>query len=149
MRALRDSREDLTMLTDRAAWLSALLLRRQGLSADRHTLRGSLTIAAESPSSPVGATVVDSRGLEEGIMEQALPLTVPVSVEVDNGNLSGRALGGGGDTLLTLTNTTSRPFNNITLTLRDAGRAATLASKTISLDAHATVVLFLSDLLPD
>ena len=149
MRALRDSREDLIMLRDRAAWLSALLLRRQEVSSDRHTIRGSLTIAAESPSELVGATVVDTRGLEEGTKEEALPLTVPVSVEVDNGDLSRRALGGGGDTLLTLTNTTSRPFNNSTLTLRDARGAATLASKTFSLDAHATIVLFLSDFLPD
>ena len=87
MRALRDSREDLIVLTDRAAWLSALLLRRQEVSADRHTLRGSLTIAAESPSELLGATVVDTRGLEEGTKEEALPLTVPVSVEVDNGDL--------------------------------------------------------------
>lgn len=149
MRALRDSREDLIMLIDRAAWLSALLDARRRASGDTQPREGILTISSDSHTEPVGAKVVDSHGREESINEHILPLTVPVSVNGTNGNSNGGAPGGGGDTLLTLTNTTNRPFNNITLTLRDAGRAATLASKTISLDAHATVVLFLSDLLPD
>jgi len=144
MHALIDEREDLKMLADRVALLSALLHPRRGVSADTQPFRGSLTITAEVAAAPVGATVVDSRDFEEGIMNQALPLTVPVSMHVDNGDLSG-----GCDTLLTLTNTTDRPFNNITLTLRDAGRRATLLTKTISLDAHDTIVLFLSDLLPE
>ncbi len=149
MRALRDSREDLIMLIDRAAWLSALLDARRRASGDTQPRQGILTISFDSHTELVGAKVVDSHGREESINEHILPLTVPVSVNGTNGNSNGGASGGGGDTLLTLTNTTNRPFKSITLTFRDANRAATLARKTISLDAHATMVLFLSDLLSD
>ena len=136
------------MLADRIALLSSLLHPSKGVSADTQHLQGTLTITADSPADPVGATVVDSQGLEESINEHILPLTVPVFVNATNGDSNGGAQGGGSDTLVTLTNNTSRPLENITLTLRDPSGTATLATKTIGLDAHATVAIFLSDLLP-
>lgn len=140
------------MVTKRATLLGILLvlglLLPLGASAKTQTILGSVMITGVSPTDIVGVAVIHNPGFEKTITQQIPPLTFPVFVDVDKNDSGGAVLNKRFDTLVMLTNATAGPLNNIALTLLDASGTTTLASTTISLGAHASVAIFLSEVLP-
>jgi len=140
------------MRTRRVALFTALLLLGLllplGASASTRTVLGSLMITGVSPTDLVGVAVIHNPGFEKTITQQVPPLTFPVYVDVDKNDSNGAVQNRRFDTFIMLTNATAGPLNNIALTLLDASGATTLASTTISLGAHASVAIFLSEVLP-
>ncbi|MFN3476666.1 MAG: hypothetical protein ACK4Z6_03815 [Candidatus Methylomirabilales bacterium] len=145
------------MRTKRATLLSALLLLGLllpvGASATPLTVIGSLTIT-KADGTPlttelVGFAVIANPGFEKTITQQIPPFTVPFFVDVDKEDSSGssgeKILKSRFDTTVVLTNTTPDSLN-IKLTLRDDS-GALLTTEERTLDANATIVIVLSELL--
>lgn len=145
------------MQTKRATLLSALLiiglLLPVGVLATPLTVIGSLTITKPDgtplTTELVGFAVTANPGLEKTITQQIPPFTVPFFVDVDLGEpgpSGGKpVLNTRFDTMLVLTNTTSDSLS-IKLTLRDDS-GAPLTTEERTLDANATIVIVLSELL--
>ncbi len=139
------------MVIKRATLLGILLvlglLLPLGASAKTQTILGSVMITGVSPTDIVGVAVIHNPGFEKTISQQIPPLTFPVFVDVDEDDVSGAVLNKRFDTVVTLTNATAGPLDDITLTLLDASGTTALASTTIDLAANASAAVFLSDLL--
>ena len=151
------------MRTKCIAFLAGLflvgLLLPSGVAAKTVTTLGSLTITqivgtgtAETALTTelVGMALIANPGFEMIIPQQLPPFTIPVFVDVDQEDTSEssgrRILKKRFETTLILTNTTDTLLK-IILTFRDpSGKQVGKTQKT--LDPHATLVLFLSDLLP-
>jgi hypothetical protein len=128
--------------------LAVGLLLPPNALAKTQTVLGSLMITGASPTDLSGVAAIHNPGFEKTISQQIPPLVFPVFVDLDEDDVSGAVLNKRFDTLVTLTNTTGSPLNNITLTLLDASGATTLGMKTLNLGPHASVLVFVSDLLP-
>ncbi len=123
------------------------LLLPQGATARTQTVLGSLTITGASPSALVGVVVDHNPGFEKTITVPVPPFTAPVFVDVDKDDMSGQVVNSRFDTTVVLTNTTGMPLS-LTLTVLDASGTTTLATKMVSLAAHATTAINVSALLP-
>lgn len=146
------------MQTKHAALLSALLiiglLLPVGVLATPLTVFGSLTITKADgvplTTEVMGFAVIANSGFEKNITQQIPPFTAPFFVDVDVGEPSGPSrkrpvLQSRFDTTVVLTNTTAAPLN-IELVLRDAS-GDLLTTEAMTLEPHATAVIFLSELL--
>jgi hypothetical protein len=148
-----------TMKTSRFAWMAAWLmaglltgLPMSALAANDNIV-GSLAIAAASPAPAlttelVGVAIIANPGFEKTVSQSLPPFTVPVVFQQEpaettlNANLSHINV----DTTLILTNTTANVLN-LVLTLYD-GAGVVLSTTPLSVNAHATVMKRVSDLLP-
>ena len=132
-----------------STFLMVCLLLPPGVSAKSMTMVGSLEITGGLTTELVGFAVIANPGLEKAITVQIPPLTFPVFVDgeaEDEATSKSKLLTKNFDTTVVLTNTTGAALN-LQLKLRDAG--GTLLSTTpVTLAAHATKVILVSDLLP-
>jgi len=145
-------------------FLLGLLIPLDG-AARTATILGSLTITKVLPDASrvalttelVGISLIANPGFEMIIPQQLPPFTIPAFVDVDQEDTSDsagrRILRKRFETTLVLTNTTGTSLS-IELTLwgpsgaGPAGNGNPLNKLSRTLDPHATLVLFLSDLLP-
>ena len=113
---------------------------------------GSLTITKITGGAGLtdlhGFALMTNPGLVKNItlpfLPPPLPFTFPVVVDQDDEHPSDKDL----DTLIVLTNSNINSSITILLTLRDsAGVPQTLTNNTFTIDANATLVIFLSSLL--
>lgn len=131
-----------------AALLAVGLLFAPMAQAKTQTVLRSLMITGASPTDLSGVAVIHNPGFEKTISQQIPPLAFPVFVDLDEDDATGTVLNKRFDTLVTLTNTTGNPLNNVTLTLLDASGANTLGATVVNLAPHASVLVLVSDLLP-
>ncbi len=143
------------MRTTRTALLAILLLLGlllpHGASARTQTVLGSVTITG-SGGSPlttelVGIALGHNPGLEHIIALHIPPFTFPIFVDVDKEDMGERVVNSRFEDTLVLTNTTGTSLT-IVLTVRDASGMPVGSPTTKPLEAHATVLINLSTLLP-
>lgn len=148
------------MRTKSLAFLFSLLMLIAfpvGVSASPLTIVGSLTITGDGGAALttelVGVAMIANPGFEKNSTIQIPPFTLPVFVdgeaEDEEGSTSkSKLLKKNFDTTVVVTNTTGASLT-IELTLRDAaGALLTPTPVPMTLAAHATKVIFVSDLLP-
>jgi hypothetical protein len=120
---------------------------------------GSLTIApgtgapSDLSTALVGLAVVANPGFEKTITIHIPPFTLPIFIDGDRDDDDSSALSSHPfvnrrlDTTLVLTNTTASTLN-LLVTIYDAAGVALATAVPVSVDAHATKVIPVSDLLP-
>ncbi len=139
------------MLTHRATLMSVVLvvllvgpLLPQYSSAGTQTVLASLTITGAGPTDLTGVVVTHNPGFEKTISQPVPPYILPIFVDQDVDDMTGQVVNSRFLTTVILTNTTGETLD-LTLTIVDASGLNTLATSMISLPAHATTAIDLSD----
>lgn len=125
-------------------------------AAHQVSVSGSLTItgpAGAEPTGLVGVAVVANPGYEKTITLQIPPFTLPVFIDGDRDDDDGSATSHHGwgerrlDTTLVLVNSTGSALS-LEITVRDRSGTILANDVPVSLAAHETKVVQVSDLLP-
>jgi hypothetical protein len=134
------------LVTVFAAVLLAGLLLPQPSTASTQTVLASLTITGAGPTDLTGVVITHNPGFEKTVSQGIPPYTVPVFVDQEVNDMTGQVVNSRFLTTVLLTNTTGGTLN-LTLTITDAGGTNTLATIPVSLPAHATTAIDLSEAL--
>jgi hypothetical protein len=116
-------------------------------SAKTISILGSALITNVSEDEVVGIAVIANPGLEKSMTQQIPPLTFPVFVQLVEDDANGAVINKLLDTLVAITNATNGILDDITLSVMDTS-GAPLGSTTFDLAAHASILIFVSDLVP-